>query len=227
MRLARITVFAGHFGSGKTSLAVAYAFWARRQRDKVVLCDLDIVNPYFCMAGAVGLLRGAGIRLVSSCLDNTNVDAPAVSAETRAIFDDTSLTGIIDLGGDDRGALAMGRYAGLLQSGGGYEMLLVANRYRPLTGSFNDLRVIKEEIETASRVKFTGLINNSNLAGETTLEDVLATADFAAEAAAKLGLPLKMSVLERRLLTAGEAPERVRLRLGEIFPLDLYKAQNW
>ena len=226
MRLARVTVFAGHYGSGKTSLAIAYALWARQQKDPVVLYDLDIVNPYFCMAGATETLAEVGIRLVASRFVNTNTDAPSLPAETHALFDDPSLTGIIDLGGDDRGALALGRYAGLLQSEGGYEMLLVVNQYRPLTRSFDELRDIKNEIETASRVRFTGMVNNSNLATETTLEDVMATANFATEAAVKLGLPVKMTALERRLVPSDKIAVAKRA-LGEIFPLDLYKIPLW
>jgi len=227
MRLARVTVFAGHYGSGKTSLAIAYALWAKRQRARVVLCDLDIVNPYFCMKDAAETLRGADIRLITSCLTNTNVDAPAFPAEARILFDDLDVTGIIDLGGDDRGALALGRYSGLLQSGNGYEMLLVANFYRPLTQSLDDLCEIKSEIEAAGKVSFTGLINNSNLATETTLQDVLATTSLAAEASEKLALPLKMTVLERRLAPNKETEEKARMVLGEIFPLDIHRKQNW
>ncbi|MCL2150301.1 MAG: hypothetical protein FWH51_05210 [Dehalococcoidia bacterium] len=227
MHLARITIFAGHFGSGKTSLAVAYALWASKQKDRVILCDLDIVNPYFRTADAAEALKGAGIRLVASRFANTNVDAPAMPSETRALFDDPDTTGIIDLGGDDRGALALGRYAGLLQSRGGYEMLLVINQYRPLTRNLDDLCQIKEEIETASKVGFTGLVNNSNLAAETTLSDVLATAEFAAGVAARLGLPLKMTALERCLVQGEGVRRKAQLTLGEIFPLDLYKKQGW
>lgn len=227
MHLARVTVFAGHFGSGKTSLAVAYALWAREQRARVILCDLDIVNPYFRTADAAEALMGADIRLVASPFANTNIDAPALPAATRAIFDDQDNTGIIDLGGDDRGSLALGRYAGFLQNRGGYEMLLVINQYRPLTRNLDDLREMKEEIEAASRVSFTGLVNNSNIMTATTLQDVLDTADFAAEAANRLALPLKMTAIEQRLVpTEGERARAQRI-LGEIFVLNLYKRPNW
>ena len=223
MRLARVTVFAGHFGSGKTSLSIAYSLWAKQQKDRVALCDLDIVNPYFRMAGAVADLKRAGIRLIASRFANTNVDAPALPVDTLSIFDNADITGIIDLGGDDRGALALGRYANLLRSSGEYEMLLVVNQYRPLTRNFNDLFQIKNEIETASKVGFTGLVNNSNLAAETTLQDVVATADFATEASEKLALPLKMTALDQRLIQSEEAKEKAHLALGELFPLVLYK----
>ena len=227
MRLAKITVFAGHFGSGKTSLAIAYAMWARQQRDRVVLCDLDIVNPYFRTADAADALAEAGIRLITSRFANTNVDAPALPAETRVLFDDDEAFGVIDLGGDDRGALALGRYSKLLQSSAWYEMLLVINRYRPLTRDIDDLRSIKGEIEAAGKVSFTGLVNNSNLATETTLQDVIDTAAFAAEASDRLALPIKMTSLDARLVQTAAAEDRARRELGEIFPMDPYKKHDW
>ncbi|MCL2706939.1 MAG: hypothetical protein FWE97_02065 [Dehalococcoidia bacterium] len=223
MRLARVTVFAGHFGSGKTSIAIAYALWAKQQEEHVLLCDLDIMNPYSKMADAADALAKAGIRVIASRFANTNVDAPAMPVEALAVFDDSDITGIIDLGGDNHGALALGRYADFLRNGGDYEMLLVLNQYRPLTRSFSDLYEIKNEIEIASKVGFTGLINNSNLAAETTLQDVIATADFAAKASEKLALPLKMTVLDERLIQSAEAKEMALLAMGELFPMTPYK----
>jgi len=227
MQLARVTVFAGHFGSGKTSLAIAYAISAKRQKDHVVLCDLDIVNPYFRTADAAKDMARAGIKLVTSQFANTNVDAPALPAEARSLFDNKSITGIIDLGGDDRGALAIGRYAGLLERSSGYEMLLVINQYRPLTRNFNDLCEIKDEIEKAGKVNFTALVNNSNLGTETTLEDVVASASFAYEASEKLELPLKMTAINRCLVLDKESEEKARAALGELFILDLPEKQDW
>lgn len=193
----------------------------------MVLCDLDIINPYFRMADAAEALSGAGVQVITSRLTNTNVDAPALPAEARAIFDDRDITGVIDLGGDDRGALALGRYASLLRNGGGYEMLLVINQYRPLTRSLDDLREMKNEVETASKVSFTGMVNNSNLAAETTLDDVIATADFATGVAAELALPLKMTALDRRLVQNETAARKASEVFGEVFPFDLYQKQNW
>ncbi|MCL2140840.1 MAG: hypothetical protein FWH42_04090 [Dehalococcoidia bacterium] len=219
--MARITVFAGHFGSGKTSLAISYAIYASKQRDKVILCDLDIINPYSRMAEAVDALKEKGIRLVTSCLSNTNVDAPALPAGTRALFDVPDTTGIIDVGGDNRGALALGRYASYLQNSADYEMLLVFNQFRPLTSSIGALLDMKNEIETASQISFTGLVNNSNLMEETKLADVVSSGNFALKASEKLALPLKMTVLERRLVPSQAHLEKI---LGDIFLLDLFKS---
>ena len=45
--MKRITLFAGHYGSGKTNIAVNLAGHLKKSRDRVAIADIDIVNPYF------------------------------------------------------------------------------------------------------------------------------------------------------------------------------------
>jgi hypothetical protein len=224
---ARITVFAGHYGSGKTTLAVGYALWLKRRHPRVALCDLDIVNPYFRTRDAAGTLEAAGVELISSRYAGSNVDVPAMPADTQRVFDDRGIMAVMDLGGDDRGALALGRYAGQITAGP-HEMLLVANRYRPLTRDVAALAEIRAEIEAACRVPFTGLVNNSNLGAETTAADVLDTLDFAEEAGRALGLPVKLTAVDRRVLEGpgGEAL-RARVKTGGLFTADIIKKNIW
>ena len=104
----RITIFAGHYGSGKTNIAVNFALGLREEHDKVSIADLDIVNPYFRTKDSEKILAEKGIRLISSEYANSNVDVPALPAEAYSIIDDLSVRAVIDVGGDDRGALALG-----------------------------------------------------------------------------------------------------------------------
>ena len=106
---SRVTLFAGHYGSGKTNLAVNYARRLARDGRAVTLADLDIVNPYFRAKDSEALLRQEGIRLLSSPYANSNVDIPALPQEMYAVIDDRSRYAVLDIGGDDRGALALGR----------------------------------------------------------------------------------------------------------------------
>jgi hypothetical protein len=171
----------------------------------VTVCDLDIVNPYFRAADAREFLKQKDIGLISSDYANTNLEAPSVSPEAQAAFDDAGLYAVIDLGGDDRGALALGRYAKYLNLAAGqdaeYEMLLVANRCRPLTRDAGSLLEIKDGIERASRTKFTGLVNNTNLGAKTTPEDIIDSLGFALELEIVLGLPLKMTAVNAALIS--------------------------
>ncbi len=217
----RVTLFAGHYGSGKTNIAVNAALALRETRAQVAIADLDIVNPYFRTKDAEGLLQDAGVRLIVSPYANSNVDVPALPAETYAILDNPDLTAVVDVGGDDRGALALGRYAESIVRENDYAMLLVINKYRPLTRTGADAVEVMREIEQAGNIRFTGIVNNSNLGDETTAEDVLSSRDYAAEIAKKTGLPLVMTTVKAELL-----PELTG-KIENLFPLSLYVKQAW
>ena len=109
MEQKRITLFAGHYGSGKTNIAVNWAKKLRVEKPMVLLADLDIVNPYYRAKDSRDELEAAGIRVISSFFANSNVDLPALPQEMYAITDDKRYTCVLDVGGDDRGALALGR----------------------------------------------------------------------------------------------------------------------
>ncbi len=186
----RITLLCGHYGSGKTNVAVNLALMMKKQYDKVTIADLDIVNPYFRTKDSSEELARAGIKLICSEFANSNVDIPALPQEMYSITDDTSHRVLIDVGGDDRGALALGRLAPKIKEENDYEMLMVINKCRPLTRTVEDTLEVMGEIEFACGIKFTGLVNNSNLGEETTAEDVLNSLEYANAVSEATGLPL-------------------------------------
>ena len=149
----RLTLFAGHYGSGKTNIALNYALWLRRQGLKVTVADLDIVNPYFRTKDGAEQLKAAGVRLISSDYANSNVDLPALPGEAYSLVDDKSACGVIDVGGDDRGALALGRYVPGIREENDYEMLFVLNKARPLTKAEDVIAGERFAQEFAERVK--------------------------------------------------------------------------
>ncbi|MBO4413606.1 MAG: hypothetical protein J5830_02760, partial [Clostridia bacterium] len=105
----RITLFCGHYGSGKTNIALNYAFYLKNAGYDVVVADLDIVNPYFRTKDSENELREAGIGVISQQFANSNVDLPALPSEIYSIVQNRSRHAVIDVGGDDRGAYALGR----------------------------------------------------------------------------------------------------------------------
>ena len=62
---ARVTLFAGHYGSGKTNISVNYALALRREVQRVTIADLDTVNPYFRTKDSERELQAAGVSLRS------------------------------------------------------------------------------------------------------------------------------------------------------------------
>ena len=217
MDFKRITMLCGHYGSGKTNVAVNLALKMAESRENVVALDLDIVNPYFRTKDSIKELKEAGVRLIASSYANTNVDIPALPQEMYAVTDDKSITAVLDVGGDDRGALALGRLAPAILSENDYEMLMVINCYRPLTKTAEQTIEVMQEIETACGIRFTGLVNNSNLGAITTREDILASLPYAQEISEKTGLPLVFTSVREDL------SEGLFGKVKNIFPLSLQK----
>lgn len=215
MREKRITLFCGHYGSGKTNVAVNYALWLKTRHERVTVADLDIVNPYFRTKDSLPLFRAMEIGLIASPFANSNLDIPALPQEMYAVTDDRGLYAVLDVGGDDRGALALGRLTPAILEEGNYEMLAVVNRYRPLTQTVADTVEVLREVEAAAGLRFTGVVNNSNLGDETTAETVLASLDYAAGVAAALSAPLVMTTFVENLKGAltGRVPHPFPLRL--------------
>lgn len=217
MEHKRLTLFAGHYGTGKTNVAVNYALELKRQGKKVCVADLDIVNPYFRTKDSAKELKEAGIDLISPKFANSNVDLPALPAEAYRLVEDTSTYGVIDIGGDDQGAYALGRYTPFIKEENDYRMVFVVNCYRPLTSNAKDALEVMREIEAACRLKFTDIVNNSNLGNETTKETVLASKKFIEELKELSGLDVFMNTVKDNLA------EELEDELDNILPLTLQK----
>ena len=221
MRTKRVTLLAGHYGSGKTNIAVNLAMKQKSEGFDVTVADLDIVNPYYRTKDSEEELKAAGIPLISSPFANSNVDLPALPQELYRIVDETDTHMVVDIGGDDRGAYALGRFAQKLKDENDYEMILVINKYRPLTADEKDAVAIMKEIEEAGHLPFTAIVNNSNLGKETTAEDVLASVSYAEKMAKDTGLPLLLTTVREDLL-----PELTG-KIDHLMGMKLQKSRLW
>ncbi|MGN1012184.1 MAG: hypothetical protein ACI4QO_08880 [Clostridia bacterium] len=221
MRTKRVTLLAGHYGSGKTNIAVNLAMKQKSEGFDVTVADLDIVNPYYRTKDSEEELKAAGIPLISSPFANSNVDLPALPQELYRIVDETDTHMVVDIGGDDRGAYALGRFAQKLKDENDYEMILVINKYRPLTADEKDAVAIMKEIEEAGHLPFTAIVNNSNLGKETTAEDVLASVPYAEKMAKDTGLPLLLTTVREDLL-----PE-LKGKIENLMGMKLQRSRLW
>ena len=213
MQHKRLTLFAGHYGSGKTNIAVNYALHLAGEGKKVCIADLDIVNPYFRTKDSAKVLEEAGVYLVSPQFAHTNVDLPALPAEAYRLVTDRETYGIMDIGGDDRGAYALGRYVPAILAENDYRMIFVANASRPLTRTPEDAMEVMAEIEAACGLRFTDLVNNTNLGDLTTPETVLASQEYMEKLSALSGLSV--------FATTAKADVAAKLQLPDVLPLTL------
>lgn len=185
----RINIFTGHFGSGKTEVAVNYAVKLSELYDKTSIVDLDIVNPYFRTTDARENLEKRGIWVVTPMYANTNVDVPALPPEVNTLFEKKDYRVVLDIGGDDLGARVVSRYRDEIIEDD-YELFFVVNTRRPMTDTLEKIEAMFYEIESSSRLKITKIINNTNILHETTEEVILEGHKLLEKIAQKYDVPI-------------------------------------
>ena len=202
----RIVIFVGRFGSGKTEIAVNYAVALANDRrssgdHRPVLVDLDIVTPYFRSRETAEAMAALGVEVVAPAAVAQHLDVPAISPRILGAIQDERRPVVLDVGGDEQGARALGQYAPHLERLG-YTMNLVVNPYRPFTDTVDGVRAAVADIERTSRVRTTALVSNPNLIGETTVAVVDEGHALVEEAGRVLGLSVAFVAVEEELAPA-------------------------
>ena len=185
----RISIFTGHFGSGKTEVAVNYALKLSEMYKKTAIVDFDIVNPFFRTADARKELEERGVKVLTPLYANTNVDVPSLPPEINMLFENKDYRAVFDVGGDELGAKVLSRYNTDILADES-EMYFVINTRRPMTLSDRGIEEMIRDIEWSSKLKVDWLVNNTNLLGETTPEIIREGAEIIEKVSEKLGIPL-------------------------------------
>ena len=213
----RLKIIIGAYGSGKSEISVNMALAMRKSfpDDKVLLADLDIVNPFYRSADASKVLEENKIRLISPMYANSNVDAPVLSGEVYVIFDDESYRGVFDIGGEDMGATILGSMKTRLDKSGA-DLLMAVNTRRPFTATADEIIMMASELTEASKMNITGFINNTNVLEDTKPEDIIEGERIVREVEQKTGIPLVMTTVMDGVMTdsmMGElkAPEVMKM----------------
>lgn len=215
MEHKRVTIFVGHYGSGKTNIAVAYAKYLHSLGKRVTIADMDIVNPYFRTKDSKGELARLGIELISSEFANSNVDLPALPSELYGVVENRDRYAVLDIGGDDRGAYALGRFVPYIKEENDYEVIFVANKYRPLTRTPEEALEVMREIETAGGMKITAIVNNSNLGELTDKETILSSLDYIKRLSEISGLDVKFTSVKADIAEELDGEEYFPMTLQE------------
>ena len=199
----KITILTGHFGSGKTEIAINLALKEKHEHSKVAISDLDVINPYFRTRDARELFRKNNIELIAPKDRLANSDLPVVSGEIYRVIHDPSYKVIVDAGGDKDGATALGQYFNDWEQFKP-EVLFVLNANRPYVSTVEGASFTVKQIEKASRLKVTGIINNSNIGSFTSMEEIICGLDLSKELSNLLNIPLLYTCISSQLRQEAE-----------------------
>ena len=212
----RLTIIIGAYGSGKSEIAVNMSLAQRKALPdkKLLIADLDIVNPFYRSSDCGAVLEEAGIRLITPLYAGSNVDAPVLTPEMYVIFDDESYQGIFDIGGEDMGAIVLGSIKKRIENTD-TAIYMAVNTLRPFTSDAEQIAIMTNELTAASGFKIDGYLNNTNLLEETTA-DILAEGENKILEASKItGIPLIANCIMGNV----DVPEGL-LKTGELFKME-------
>jgi len=214
----RLTIVTGHYGTGKTEFAVNLALSLAGEGERVSLADLDIVNPYFRCRERRGVLEEAGVRLIATSQACTDADVPSLPAELLSVFEDRSVRGVLDVGGDPSGARVLARWRPQIARED-FQVLYIVNANRPEVRTAESAAACLRGIESVIGLPCTGLVNNTHLCGETTVEELRRGAALAAEVSRLTGIPVICHTSEKRFLE--------ELRDLPLFPVEIQMRKPW
>ena len=225
----KMYVLIGNYGSGKTELALNFAIGAAARGERTELLDLDMVTTYFRLTEPGRLMRMKDIRVVSPNFTNSSVETLSLPAEVQSAFAMDWDTVVFDVGGDAVGSTALGRYHQDFEAldPANLEVLNVVNIRRPLSGTVEKIIRLQEEMEVHSRLKITGMINNTNLAQVTTPEELRDGYEMIRQVSEKTGVPVLYTSGKKAMLDLFLAEGHDPRYIGTPFPIDTYMARDW
>lgn len=197
-----IYVISGHYGSGKTNISINLAY-KLLEKGSTAIFDLDVVNPYFRTADFTEQMKADGIDVIAPTFANTNLDTPAVTGEFCKIYSGIYDNVVVDVGGDDSGAFALGQYAEGIAETGDWQHWYIVNFSRTLTVTTDENIELMRDIENAGKLPFTAIINNTNLGAETTPEIISASIPKAKALSDASNLPLLYTSVAQGIATTG------------------------
>ena len=219
--MEKINVITGHFGSGKSEVVINLAKKLNAEGKKVVIVDIDIVNPFFCIRDLKDELAAEGITVISADAHLSNAELMVVPAAVSSVFFMEDAYILMDVGGDDSGAVVLGQYNRYFRDKP-YDMYFVVNTNRPLTADVDGVREYLKGIEKSSRLKVTKLISNTNLSYDTTVEQIVSGYGIVRELSEELELPIAYTAVRKDLVE--DTKEKID---GEILPVDIYMKPPW
>lgn len=224
-----VKVLIGNYGSGKSELALNFAMQAAARGDRTELLDLDMVNTYFRLTERGKMVEQKEIRLVSPNFACSGIETLSLPAEVSSAFVLDWDTVIFDVGGDDVGATALGRYHRdfMALEPGALEVLNVVNIRRPLASTVEKIHRLQEGMQTHARLQITGMINDTNLSTMTSADDLWDGYELLRQVVDLTGIPVAYTTGKKDILDAFLARDPDPKYVGKPVAIDVYMHRDW
>ena len=227
--MKNVKVLIGNYGSGKSELALNFAMQAAARGDRTELLDLDMVNTYFRLTERGKMVEQKEIRLVSPNFACAGIETLSLPAEVASAFVLDWDSVIFDVGGDDVGSTALGRYHEdfMALEPGALEVLNVVNIRRPLSATVEKIQRLQEGMQVHSRLQITGMINNTNLSTMTTEQELWDGYLLLKEVSELTGIPVSYTTGKKEFLDAFLARNPDPKYVGIPIAIDVYMHRDW
>ena len=227
--MKNVKVLIGNYGSGKSELALNFAMQAAARGEKTELLDLDMVNTYFRLTERGKMVEQKEIRLVSPNFACSGIETLSLPAEVASAFVLDWDSVIFDVGGDDVGATALGRYHQDFMDlePGALEVLNVVNIRRPLSGTLEKIKHLQEGMQIHSRLQITGMVNNTNLSTMTTGDDLWDGYQLLRQVSDETGIPIAYTTGKKEFLDDFLSRNPDPKYVGKPIAIDVYMHRDW
>ena len=160
-------VFIGESGCGKTELAINCAITLRQSRDNVVILDMDQTKGAYRCRDHKDLIEGKDIKLLAGL---HFMDSPIVPPGVERLLKDENSMNVLDIGGNETGALTVGQYSEYLD---GSTVFYVVNPYRLLSADKAHIEYMQNLIMAYGGFRQFITIGNPNIGNQTDSDIVL------------------------------------------------------
>ncbi len=190
-----VVAVTGALGSGKTELTISLASAMAEAGERVVLADMDIINPYFCLRALAGEIEKENLSVLSPPGDIKWGDMSYINPLIRTKIHDESGRLIIDVGGDSQGALALKQFEPELIIAG-YDLIFLINPYRTHTRTFSEIEAMKDKLEATCGLTVSSTAANAHFMDKTSPQDCAEGTYLVSEFSKKMGIPMLFGMAE-------------------------------
>lgn len=213
-RQKRINVFVGDGGSGKSETAINVVLDLIKDGGNVHFFDMDQTKPMLRSRDIKDMLEKSGVIFHSG---PEYLDMPVIPDAVIETIQSESNIIVMDVGANEKGTLCLGQFRKYFNHDE-TNFCFIYNYFRPFSQNEHNVKALVEGIKKLIGTDEMLIIDNPNLASETTLEDIKEGHERAKELLGSLGYAVNCLVIEKKYYE-----QAVKMFPAErLYPIQMY-----